>query len=63
MQAAEDGGADDFTFGLYWTRNRRVFVERHVCAGDDVIVLDVFCQHGPQMVFAEDNDVIQTLPA
>ena len=45
VQAAEDGGADDFAFGLHRAGNGRVFIERHVRSGDVVIVVDVVGQH------------------
>ena len=45
FEAAEDGLADDFAFGLHRAGNGRVIIQRHVCAGDVAIVVDVIRQH------------------
>ena len=59
----EDGRADDFAVRLLRSGDRRILVKRHVCACDIVIVVDVVGQHGTQMLFVQDDDMIQTLPA
>lgn len=51
MQAAEDGLADDFAVGLYRPWNRRVFIQRHVCASDVVIVVEVPSEYGSQVYY------------
>ena len=58
MQAVENGLAHNFAFGLNRSRSRRILVQRHMRASNVVVVVDVVGQYGPQVVFAEDNDMI-----
>ena len=63
MQSTKNWLAYNITSDLSRTMNRRVFLKRHMCSANVVIIVDVFVQHAMQMFFIENDHVIQTLAA
>jgi hypothetical protein len=64
VQATELGNRDDAAIGgrSHRPRDRRVFVERKMCSGAQV-VLQVGVQDAAQPAFIADDDMIKALPA
>ena len=68
MQSAQDrrgdqlGGTGDRNIGL-WLRNLRVAVESLVRPGKMVVLLDEFPQQPLQAAGAQDDHVVENLPA
>ena len=61
MQAAQDGHADDPAFDLNRPVNRGVFIERHMRPAG-IVIIDVFSQHRMQVLFIENDHMIQAFP-
>ena len=62
MQTAKNGVAGDLAFGLCRPVNRRILFKRHVRSADIIVVVDVVIQHACQMLFVQDNDMVETFP-
>ena len=63
MQSTKNRLACDLAISLGRAVNRRVLVKGHVCSADIVIFKDVFMQNVIQMLFIEDDYMIQALSA
>ena len=61
MQSTQNGLADNPAIGLSRAMNGSVFVQRHV-RSVGVVILDVFGQYTCQMLFVQDDDMVQAFP-
>ena len=63
MQSGQNWLANNLAFLLGWPMFRGVLYKRHMSSADVVILIDVFVQHTMQMLFVENDHVVQALPA
>ena len=61
MQSVKNWLAYDLTIFLNWSMYRRIFLKRHMCSADIVILKDIFMQDIIQMFFVENNHIVKTV--